>query len=134
MFRRSKPQHNAPAAPTFEQILEDLDTFEIEKPELEPVRSLHTITSGKNELNQELPVDDEANSSALPSKLDASQQQMGPWLRTFETFRTDVSALHILRRQLQMGKTELQESRQGIHTELDDLRRRVTDALGKSVI
>lgn len=130
MFRRSKPQHIAPAAPTFEQILEDLETFEVERPEHKPTRTLEKETSASDNTSNtssqtDVDDDDSKNSSGSANP----EHLMAQWLRTFATFRADVQELHRLRRQLQLCTADLSDQGQAIADELKAIERRVSDAL-----
>lgn len=139
MFRRSnKSQHIAPAPPTFQQILEDLETFEVERAEHEPLRCLDATddVSVAASANQHSTTDENVtNAPAATPVADAeaqeSSERLALWWRTFTTFRHDVNELHRYRRQLQVYEADLIDTRDGIDTELQGLRRRVEDALNR---
>lgn len=124
-----------PAAPTFEQILEDLETFEVERPELEPMRTLETQTSTVSSncnTTTDNDDDDRRNSSSklpVPVASGNPEQLMAQWLRTFDTFRADVQELHRLRRELQLCRADLTDRGQTIADEMEAIERRVTEAL-----
>lgn len=95
MFRRSKDNKlSPPEAPTFAQILEDLNTFEVERPIAAEVRTLESSTTGS-------PTTAHSNPAAT------RDANLTEWWSTFDTFRMDVQDLHRLRRKILASKEEL---------------------------
>lgn len=92
MFRRSKDDQNPPKPQTFAQMVEDLDTFEVERVPV-VVRTLKadaiSVETGDN--NNE----------------DIRDANLAQWWDAFETFQTDVQEMHKLRREIITGTEEV---------------------------
>uniref|UniRef100_U5ESJ8 Uncharacterized protein n=1 Tax=Corethrella appendiculata TaxID=1370023 RepID=U5ESJ8_9DIPT len=105
MFKKTNqlsPQPNPP--PSIEEILEDLETFKVEKLIREKVQNYHKI----NELQQENAEDDE-------------------WFKVFEKFMQDYqnfndmkNDIEELRQRLLATQNELQEAKDDIQRKIDE--------------
>lgn len=132
MFRRSKSaQHIPPAPPTIEQILEDLETFEVERPDIAPIRTLESSDEQTTSPTHGDGVENNADATVADTDTKESKQ-LDLWWQTFTTFHQDVNELHRRRRRLQLLEADLTDTRDVIATELQDLKRRVESALNVS--
>lgn len=117
MFRKSKPKLSPPAPPTIEQILEDLETFQVEKPEIEKIRTYN---------HQPL----SANSSQSGSTSgDTNDEAVSEWWKTFETFQSDIHDLHKLRRNFKLAKNEMIEASDSIISKSNEIKKEISEAL-----
>lgn len=115
MFRRSKDKLSPPEPPTFAQILEDLNTFEIERPINTEVRSLEIPTSSASHSND-----------TTAATRDATFTK---WWSAFETFRSDVQDLHRLRRKILSAKEELVKANDEVVYKVDEAKRHIKEAI-----
>ena len=87
MFRRRKPQLSPPLPPVFSDILQDLETFEIEK-NIEEIRQFEPSSDSpaSNTSNSSSSFSDQANSSAS----NIYKKDLENWWKAFETFTSDI--------------------------------------------
>lgn len=112
MFKRSKAELTPPKPPTFAEILEDMETFLVEKPPIERVRSLPSTPST------------DAN-----TKIDLEN-----WWKVFETFYADNEDLQSVRRKIIACQKELEESKKEIKDKTDSIQNEIDVALQDSPI
>lgn len=111
-----------PTAPTFAQILEDLETFQSEKPPLEHTRTFDV--SGVNTSTE-----NSQNSSSSSGA--ASVTNVNEWWKTFETFQSDVRDLKHIRREFKQARTELNEANADIIQHSERMKQQIAEAVAK---
>lgn len=113
MFRRSKDALSPPKPPTFAQMLEDLTTFEVERPVPDEVRT----------------IEPDAMLISTNNEAAARDANLTQWWNAFETFRTDVQELHKLRRKLIASKNDLVEANDEVAKQIGEVKQKIEDAL-----
>lgn len=121
MFKRTQAPLPPPAAPTFAQILEDLETFQSEKPPLEQTRTF--ITSGNTST--------ESSQNTSSSSGTASVTNVNEWWKTFETFQSDVQHLKHIRREFNQTSADLNEANADIVQQAERMKQQIAEALAK---
>lgn len=114
MFRKAKPKLSPPSPPTIEQILEDLETFQVEKPDIEKIRSYNPSTQ---------------NSQSVGSPTEINAETVAEWWKTFETFQTDIHDLHKMRRNFNIAKNELSEASNAISSKSNKIKEKIDKSL-----
>lgn len=102
MFRKTKTELKPPPPPTFGQILEDMETFLVEKFQIEKVTMLST----------------EPNTNDLDN-----------WWRIFETFHSDNGDLQTVRRKLVASQKQLENAKNEIVNKIDSVQSEIDLAL-----
>lgn len=120
MFRRSKDKLTPPEPPTFAQILEDLNTFEVERPIAAEVRTLVEATTASN-----IVATTQQNNNTAATR-DAN---LTKWWSAFETFRTDVEDLHRLRRKILSAQQDLVDINDEVDNQVSEARRKIDTAI-----
>lgn len=115
MFKKTKPQLTPPKPPTLAQILEDMETFVVEKPPIERIRSLPSSNS-THEQATELNID------------------LEDWWKVFQTFHSDNEDLQFIRRKLVASQKQLDERKKEIKDKTDAIQREIDVALQDSPI
>lgn len=114
MFKKSKPELTPPKPPTFTEILEDMETFLVEKPPIERVRSL-------------------PNASNSPEG-SSNNVDLENWWKVFETFYSDNEDLQSIRRKIIACQKELEGSKTEIKDKTDSIQHQIDVALQDSPI
>lgn len=115
MFGRSKTQLTPPTPPTFAQILEDMETFQVEKPIVEKVRTYdaHNFSGGDTSSSFNTSVTNNVNE----------------WWKTFETFQCDVHDMKQIRRDFRSAKQELSAANTQIQSQSDRIKADIEKAI-----
>lgn len=108
MFKKTVAELKPPKPPTFAQILEDMETFLVEKPPIEKVRTLPTANLEEN------------------SKSSCS---IDDWWKVFETFYSDNEDLQTVRRKITASQTLLGCSKKEITDKIDSIQCEIDKAL-----
>lgn len=110
MFKKSKPELKPPKPPTFAQVLEDMETFLVEKPPIEKVRTLPTATNP------------DGNSNIISNDVEH-------WWKVFETFCSDNDDLQNVRRKILASQKLLDDTKREINEATDSIQREIDEAL-----
>lgn len=116
MFKKAKAELKPPKPPTFAQILEDMETFLVEKPAIEKVRTLPNSTTNP-----------EGNSNT-------SCNDVEMWWKVFETFYSDNEDLQNVRRKINASQKLLEEKKKEITDKTDSIQQEIDVALEDSPI
>lgn len=123
MFKRSQAPLPPPTAPTFAQILEDLETFQSEKAPLEQTRTFDI--SGGGNMSTESSQNTSSSSGAAPVT------NVNEWWKTFETFQSDVQHLKHIRREFKQARAELNEANADVVHHSERMKQQIAEALAK---
>lgn len=104
MFKITKTELKPPQPPTFGQILEDMETFLVEKPPIEKVTS-------------------------LPTTPEVNTNDVEGWWKVFETFYSDNEDLQTVRRKLVASQKLLEDQKIEIIEKTDSIQRDIDVAL-----
>lgn len=107
MFKKSIVELKPPQPPTFGQIMEDMETFLVEKSPIEKVLTLPSAT-------------DEANTSC---------NDVDGWWKVFETFNSDNEDLQTVRRKLVASQKQLEDQKKEIIEKTESIQRDIDLAL-----
>lgn len=94
------------------QILEDMQTFLVEKPQIERVRALPSSTSENAEVNS-----------------GSSRNELEDWWKVFETFYADNEDLQNVRRRLNVSQKLLEDQKKEITEKTDEIQQDIDLAL-----
>ncbi|XP_037025563.1 uncharacterized protein LOC119066948 [Bradysia coprophila] len=111
MFRKTKAELKPPQPPTFASILEDMETFLVEKPPIEKVRTLPSASENA-----------EVNSNSNRNNLE-------DWWKVFETFYSDNEDLQNVRRRLNASQKLLEDQKKEITEKTDEIQQDIDLAL-----
>lgn len=114
MFKRPQAPSPPPTAPTFAQILDDLESFQSEKPPLEQTRTLDVSLGTSSSSGAE------------------SVANINEWWKTFETFQSDVRHLKHIRREFKQARAELIEANADIVKHSEHMKQQIAEALAKA--
>lgn len=110
MFKKAKTELQPPKPPTFAHIIEDMETFLVEKPPTEKVRTL-------------------PSSSTIEGNATNSCNDVENWWKVFETFCSDNEDLQVVRRRIIASQKLLNETQKEINEKTDSIQREIDVAL-----
>lgn len=111
MFKNAKTELKPPKPPTFAQILEDMETFLVEKPPIEKVRVLTSSTTN---------LDGNPNNSC---------NDLDMWWKVFETFYSDNEDLQSVRRKIIASQKLLDDKKMEINDKTNSIQHEIDVAL-----
>lgn len=117
MFKKTKAELKPPQPPTFAQILEDMETFLVEKPPIEKVRTLPSSST---------------NPETNPNNYTCNDVEN--WWKVFETFYSDNEDLQNVRRKIIASQKLLDEAKKEINDKTDSIQHEIDVALQDSPI
>lgn len=106
MFKKSIPNLSPPEPPTIDEILEDIETFRIDKPTLKPTRELAASTT--------------------------KQQSEEEWWNAFETFLQDCTDFKTIRSQILEYKNRLKEADEEILEVSNQIKKEIEETLERA--
>lgn len=107
MFKKSIPNLSPPEPPTIDEILEDLETFRIDKPVLKPTREV-TVSQTKQQQSEE------------------------EWWKAFETFLQDCTDFKTIRSQILEYKNRLKEADDEILEVSNQIKKEIEETLERA--
>lgn len=105
MFKKSIPNLSPPEPPTIDEILEDIETFRIDKPVVTAIREL-TASATKQQSEEE-------------------------WWNTFETFLQDSNDFKAIKSQILEYKNRLKEADEEILEVSNQIKKEIEETLEK---
>lgn len=132
MFLRKakKTDVSLPKPPTKSEILDDLETFQME----------HVLTkSNRNTLGAHSTSDTSLNSLDASKSLKSDRKdsegdaQLDEWWQQFEKFLGDIDKLEMYQKQFQAKKMNLSKLDESIGLMADDIQTRINDSLQKAM-
>lgn len=135
MFSRNKSSSNLPKPPTKAEILEDLETFQMD----------HLLDKSHSRIGDENTLGIHSTSDASLNTMDLSKitkrdrkntetdEQLDEWWTTFEKFLKDVEKLEIYQKQFDVKKANLAKLDESIGLMADDIQTRINDSLQKAL-
>lgn len=132
MFSRNKSNSNPPKPPTKAEILEDLETFQVDHIILD---KSHSGIGDENTFNTDasLSTMDSSKINKRDRKESEADGQLDEWWTTFETFLSDIGKLEIYQKQFDVKKTNLSKLDESIGLMADDIQTRINDSLQKAM-
>jgi len=103
MFKKPKAELKPPTPPTFSQILEDMETFLVEKAPIEKVRTLPNPATN------------------LEGTSNTSCNDVENWWKVFETFYSDNEDLQNVRRKIIASQKLLEDTQREINEKTDSI-------------
>lgn len=134
MFSRKKSNSNPPKPPTKAEILEDLETFQMDH-----------ILNKSHSLGDDNTIGIHSTSDASLNTMDSSKTfkrdrkesetdgQLDEWWIKFEKFLSDIEKLEIYQKQFDLKKANLSKLDESINLMADDIQTRINDSLQKAL-
>lgn len=135
MFSRNKSNSNPPKPPTKAEILDDLETFQMD----------HILNKSHSGTGDEITFGAHSTSDTSLNAMDSSKinkrerkeseadGQLDEWWTSFEKFLSDIDKLEIYQKQFDVKKANLAKLDESIGLMADDIQTRINDSLQKAM-